>query len=665
MDDSSRTIIFAAICVFLLIGFVGATAFLLSTKWKRASESSKFVMWNRFHRFYWDFPMLKTGYRLAYQHVGNLAVYNQRELRIVTAKYYTSSIAMSFGVFVGIYLFYRDILSAICGIAVCAVLTDTLVNKQISKVDQQIYSAMATMLSAVSERYTITLSISESLQTAKIPTILKRQVDQIVEILTSTDGIRKLSKFYDECPNRVMRTFATTCYIRNDVGDEKSEGSPFKTALGLIRDEVDQKRVQLFDQQKMFGNLQVIPLAALPLYPVIAIAYRNLVPATVSVQDGYLGYIARLVIIIVATVCFSIISSINNPSFASVDDTVPWIRALLRHTRIRNLAIRLKPSSFRKQHKLEDDMLGCLSSKDIIYISLERHIYAALSLVICIFATVIILIMTRNAVYNNMSTGSLMTTKALTQEEVTKLRAYDAEILARDLPPEEQELRDHLTRMLDGWVATDVDSQVTRIIKKYRDYHNLVFHWWFAFIYLALVKVAYQVPVWLLALRVRLVNEEAIIDVLQLQTIIAILMDSTLDTYSVIYWMMKSSDIHKPVLTKCYMDYPCDPLKAVKTLRLDSTIPEMINICDKLESTVFNISLREAFEDLVRDRSTVLKLRDIKVKDALQRKRRLCSPIALAPAYTVMALGFLMPIIIVALDSFSSVMEQVKTLQSN
>lgn len=148
-------------------------------------------------------------------------------------------------------------------------------------------------------------------------------------------------------------------------------------------------------------------------------------------------------------------------------------------------------------------------------------------------------------------------------------------------------------------------------------------------------------------------------DVLQLQTIIAILMDTSLDTLSVIYWLSKSSDIHKDMLLYCYHEYVRNPEFALNHLKSKSASAEFSSMIDKLLTTVYQVTLAEAFEDLVAERENMMKVREVVQLDQLKSKRNLAGPIATAPMMVWMVAVFIIPIVIVAVKSAISMLGQL------
>ena len=157
-------------------------------------------------------------------------------------------------------------------------------------------------------------------------------------------------------------------------------------------------------------------------------------------------------------------------------------------------------------------------------------------LVVSMIFTVIILFSAKKATYDSIVAATMSATLTYTKQQEIQTLEYDHQVV-------------HMK-----YSTIELDAQVERLTSKYKTYNALTYKWWFAFIGIACWFVGYNIPNMLLKLRIKMVASEAEMDVLQLQTIIAVLMDTNLDTFQVIYWLSKSSDIHKkivPSLARC------------------------------------------------------------------------------------------------------------------
>lgn len=647
------------VIVLLFAGALFALLYMSTTylqRQKKLSEKQKFQQYNKRFRFYYDFVLTRQTFRKIYGQIGGLSVYNFLEARIMTVKFYERSMIASVVIFLIGFIGLGDLISGIVLMLFASVMLNTTVNKRIDEVNFNCLKDTSTLILSMRECYTRVRNVPDAINDAQCPKLLKRTVDQIYLICTANDAQERLNRFYQECPNRIIRTLATTCYIRSDTGEEDLDHSPFKEGLGLIKDEVDMEVRRQVNQRLMFNALDKLPFIPLFLYPLIKMFYVNMISATAAVFESAVGYVIKLVVVVTCFVCYYILSTMNNASVARTDDRLLSLVHLLQHHKIERFARTLVVKNNKKREILEKKLNGCISSKDTSYFFFEKFVF---SLVICLASVVFSVIITfsaRHSVYNSLAASTMSVTLTYTPEQEKAVREYDAQVLEMDVCPSEEELTSRFQEIFVKGSSLVIESQVQRLQDKYKNYHNLHYHWWYAGIYIACWFAGWYVPDLLLRLRVKLVKSEAELDILQLQTVIAILMDTNLDTLSVIYWLAKSSDIHKNILTFCYHEYVRDPEMALRRLKDKSAIPEFASMCDKLITTIHQVTLGEAFEDLIAERDNTMKIREVVQLDALKSKRNLAGPIATAPMMVWMVAVFIVPLAIVAVKSAISML---------
>lgn len=653
--------------IFIVIGLSVVICFFLFSAMKysstkvKISEDQKFQAYNKRFRFYYDFVLSRSLFRKIYEQIGGLAVYTMLECRMITVKFFERALIMSGLLFVIGFIGLGDIISGFVLLMFAFVMVDVTVRKRIDNVNFQTLKAMAKYLQSIRECYTRVRNVPDAVNDAECPKLLQKQGVDIYMICTANDAKRRLDEFYKTCPNRIMRTLATTCYIRADAGEEDCQGkSPFKQALGLIKDEVDMEERRQINQRLMFNSLDKLPFVPMFLYPPVKMFYTKMISATASVFDSMVGYVIKLVVVVSCFVSYYVLSTINNASVARTDDRMLSLTKLMYHNKVQRFARTLVSKSFKKRLKVTKKIEGCLSSKTLDYFYLEKLVYGAALFVVSIVFSIIILFSARNAVYNSLHASTMSATLTYTKEQEELTRAYDAEVLAMaELPPDE-EIFDKFDKIFPKYSTMEVETQRDRLKEKYKNYHRLHFRWWYALIYIACSVIGWFVPDLLLLLRVSVVQSEAEMDVLQLQTIIAILMDTPLDTMSVLYWLAKSSDLHKDILMFCYHEYVRDPEYALNHLKSKSASAEFSAMCDKLLTTVYQVTLAEAFEDLIGERENTMKIREAVQLQALKSKRNIAGPIATFPMIVWMVAVFILPVGIVAVKSAISMVSQLK-----
>ena len=657
-------VISVIVCVFLF------SAMNALTKAKKLSEDQKMQKYNKRFRFYYDFFMTRSLFHKIYEQITSMAVYSMLEARMMTVKFYERAlVAAALLFFVGT-LGFGDIISGIVLLMFAFVMINVTVTKRIDDVNYRSLKDIAALLSSIGECYTRLRNVPDALNEADCSPLLKRQVTQIYLICTANDSKEKLQEFYRTCPNRIMRTLATTCYIRADVGDDDTKGTPpFKQALYLIKNEVDMEVRRQLNQRLLFKSLNALPFVPLFLYPPIVMFYSRMITATVSVFESMIGYIIKMVVVLACFISYYILAQINNTSIARTDDRILFITKLMYRSKVRDFAHSMVPKVSKKslfgnkrvdvRRELEKKLTGCISSKTVDYIYLERLCFSIGVFCVSVVFSIIILFSARNAVYNSLTASTMSITLTYTAEQEQRTREYDAYVLGLDALPEREDMLNQFRLIFPKSTQIERDAQADRLIDKYNTWHNLHFKGWFAFIYIGLTLLAWKIPDFLLSIRTKLVRSEAEQDVLQLQTIITILMDTPLDTLSVIYWLSKSSDIHKDILTRCYHDYVRYPEYAIARLKSRSASPEFSAMCDKLLTTISQITLKEAFQDLIAERDNMMKIREVVQLNELKSKRNIAGPIATMPMRVWMVAVFILPIGIVAVRSAISMIGQL------
>jgi hypothetical protein len=630
------------------------------SKKKKISEKQKMQQYNKRFRFYYDFVLTRSMFRKIYGQVASLSVYNMLECRMITVKFFEKALITAIILFILGFIGMGDPVSGVVLMLFALVLINSTVSKRIDDVNFKSLKSMSQLIQSIRECYTRVRNVPDAINDAQCPPLLQKQMDEIYLICTANNARERLNEFYKKCPNRIMRTLATTCYIRTDAGEGNAKTySPFKQALGLIKDEVDMEVRRQINQRLMFNALDKLPFVPLFLYPFIKIFYTNMISATTSVFDSTTGYLIKLAVVLASFVSYYMLTTMNNPSIARSDDRMLILEKLMYRDNVQKFARTLVTKNWKKRHDTEKKLEGCLSSKTIDYYYLEKFVYGIVLFLASIIVSIVILIFARNACYNGLSASTMSATLTYTSDQEKQTLEYDHEVLALDALPSEDDMYSQFELIFPKATTVELDAQVERLTQKYKTWNKLGFKWWFAFIYIAVAFIGWNIPNALLKLRVKLVQSEAEMDVLQLQTIIAILMDTPLDTLSVIYWLSKSSDIHKDILTYCYHEYVRYPEYAINHLKSKSASAEFSSMCDKLLTTIYQVTLAEAFEDLIAERDNTMKIREVVQLDALKSKRNLAGPIATMPMIVWMVAAFILPIGIVAVRSAISMIGQL------
>lgn len=628
--------------------FVIYVSFTL-TKRPRKKQTGNFTRKNRRYLFYNDFFLVRSNFRKIYNQVAGLSVYNLMEARVVTVGMFEKSMLLSIAFFVAAFLAYKDIVTGILIFLLSRVFMDFVVYDIIDEISSKVKTQLLHALTALYKSYVRCRNIPDAIHDIKVGPYIQKSFDNLYSILTLSDGKDRLAQFYRETPNRTMKTLATVSWVLNDQGDASMlvnahSINSFQLAIQMLKSDLSIEELTHKKRRRLFKTIPYLPLVPIPLYPLLAFVLMKIFPAVSIAYDGVIGYVSKILLLLACFVCYYTVSTINSNNVARIDDRLRFLRNLLQNEKILKFAESLQSYSLLRRHKLQAKIEHSLSNKTLPYLYFERFVFSIVSFVFAVIVSLVIVSASKEAIYNNIIPSTLTTKVQYTEQEVLKVRQMDADILVLDNLPDADTLIKRIRVTLPRITETEVETQLNRIQSKYNSYRNTRFYWWFSFIYLGAAILGSCLPLYLLNLRSKVVTAEAQLDVLQLQTVIAILSTTTLDTMDVILWLSKSSDIHKDVLITCYHEYAMDPQQAIYKLRRASTVPEFTSMCDDLLTTIHMVSLEEAFSNLVTDRESTLKEREFIETESLKQKRSAASSIVMFPIKALAVLGLILPI---------------------
>ena len=489
---------------------------------------------------------------------------------------------------------------------------------------------------------------------------LQKSMDKIYLILTATDSEERLEEFYRTVPFPMLQTLAGVCYLLNDAGDEKDDRgvSAFKSAITLLKHECDLEVRKLTKQRMMFSMLEYLPLAPLPFIGVLKWFFTTYMPGTSVIYNGMIGYISQTVIILIAIFAYWYITSTNSPTAIRRNDRSDFVDSFLFWPPFQAILPNILPKKARIKMKIEKELKGALSSKDIKYIYASKVLAAFIAFVMTLTALTAFTFLAKEFTYDNIKTASFLGGQDMSVDEANKWHELDNSLLAQPKAPRERDLQDIIPSYFPDISAMDLKDQCTRIIQKYNNYHNLRFHWWYVLIAYGAAVFGWFAPGIMLDLRKKMVRTEEEEDVLQLQTMLAILRFTHLDTMEALYWLARQSRIYQTAIYFAYHEYPSDPELALNRLKDKSSLPEFQQICERLLSTISQVTIREAFSDLESERDQMLSIREMVQNNTLERKRRQCSPISRAPLMAMVVGHVLAPIGILAYNGITNMLGQ-------
>lgn len=627
---------------------------------KQQANTNKYANVNKWHKRFLDNPITRNDYMKLVEMFSRLSIYNFQEVRYRATKYYKISTALLVTLWLVGTCIFRDIISSILLFLFAYLVKNKYIDKNVDKARRQLLAEFSDTLSSLREEYRRLGNIPDALAECTKGKLIQSQMEDIYNICTAVDGEDRLDEFYSKCQFKQLKTLAEVCYILNDTGDVVNEnGVPaFIQNIGLIKDEVDLEVRKNTLIKIKFAMLEYLPIAPIFFVSVVQNFFTANIPGTSVLYNGLLGYISRLVIVITALVGYYVITNINSEQYVTSNDRTMFIDNLLKRRWFNKIVKDVEAKDGKTILKINKKIRHCLSSKDAHYIYAEKVVYSTAFFLMAIVASIIMVYSARSYIYKNTQSLSLVGGQTYSAEEYDRLFEYDCSIMARTSLDTDETMAAELKGILPKATEFTRLEEVERIKTKYEKYHNTYYRWWYVLVCYGVGVVGWFLPEFLLKFRGYMVKTEAEEDVLQMQTVIASLMDTSLDTLSVLYWLEKNSSVHQDALLFAINEYPSDPELALERLKSKSTVAEFHHMCDKLITTIHQISIKEAFADLITERTHIMRIREMVQENTIESKRVIASPLSLAPIFALAIMHILAPVGILGFAEFTKVFQQ-------
>lgn len=624
------------------------------------ANTNKYARINKAHRRFTNNFFTRRDYRRLVEMLSRLSLYNFQEVRYRAVRYYRVSLITMVTIWLLGTLIFKDFTCSLLLLLFAYLVKNKYIDKNVEKSRRQLLSQFSTTLSSLEQEYTRLGNIPDALAECEKGKLLETQMEDIYNICTAVDGEDRLDEFYSKCQFRQLKTLAESCYILNDTGDTTDAygESTFRTNIRLIKDEVDLEVRKNTMIHIKFNMLEYIPLVPIFCVSIVQNFFMSNIPGTSVLYNGLLGYISRLSIVLFTLIGYYVITNINSEQYVRSNDRLEIVDNLLTKRWYKRIVRNVMSKSAKTIVSINKKIRGSLSSKDPEYIYAEKILFSTIIFVLALLSSVVMVISARQFIYQNTKSLSLVGGVVYSQEEYERLYKYDCEIMARKVLETDDIMAAQLKEVLPKATEFTRLEEVSRIKLKYEKYHDTYYRWWYVLICYAVGICGWFIPELLLKFRQYMVKAEAEEDVLQMQTIIASVMDTSLDTLSVLYWLEKNSSVHKDALRFCYHEYPADPELALNRLKSKSTVAEFHHMCDRFITTIHQISIKEAFATLITDRAHILRIREMVQEEMINSKRMIASPLALAPIIALAVMHILAPIGILGFAEFTKAFAQ-------
>lgn len=629
---------------------------------KAAALKQKRKLHNRFS-FYYNNVIIRGPFRRIVEMYASLSCYDSDTVKEESVKLFEKNVAIVILLPVVALIVMKDALIAILMAFMGYVYYESTVEKENDKIYVKLMEDCSMTISSVREKYLETDNIPLAILYAEKSKYLEAPMHNIYRILTDTDGAERLEKFQHSYPVAIIKTFANTCYIVNENGAVKHENGAdsFSEDMTTLRQECDSEIRRLTKQKIAFNSLQMLSLAGLVIMPAFEWYLLTQIPGTASLLKGFYGLAIHVAVMLTTMFSYHYISTSCRPSVVNQIDKTTWIDQLSKNKKVRDFVEKISPKKYKTTMKLKSLLDDSLSAKDVRYIYTSKPIYSiagfVAAFVVLLFGTITV----RDNFYNNYNSLSFIP-QTVTETQHNQIVRMDNEFM--ELKQDEYEayddetLQSYIKGRITGISDSDASEQVKRLRKKYEGYHGAHYYWWWWLVCYAVAVLCWFVPEITLKVRKKMVAYEATNDVSQLQTMMIVLSETKMDVYKALCWLEKQAAVHKAAIRKCHYSYIADPIAALEKLEKSSPVNDFKRLLRKLKSSVYTLSLHDAFSDMALDKAQTLTITEMLRGEELEQRKNSAKLIAVAPAALALIGCFIGPVLILGVS------EMVDTLNN-
>lgn len=637
-------VVLAGSGVYIILGSKGSRAQQQARQQKRMKS---------IHHFLSNFFITQGYMANVYSKLANLSVYRRSELQALSVKYLLTSWGISGGLVISSFFLFDDTLTVLIVAMFGLLISNIVVDKQLDKLHFKVQKASANLFSSIRQEYMRSNNVVEALDDAEIPDLLKKPMEEIISMLTSANSELRLQEFCEATPFRSLQTLAGISYHINNQGDEKDVygQSNFIQALSILLSDVNTDIQKTLYRKRVFGVIEYLPFVPILGMGFLESYFISIMPGTALIYSGPLGYLFRTIIVVLSVIAYVTISRINNNIPIKEDDRSDFIVSLLEKPRIKQMVHNVTPKN-KALLKLETRLKNSLSRMSPEQYTLKRILFGLTGFMLAIVCATSTISLGRDFIENSTQQLSLVATGEMNEYEQKAIETLDKKYLASPSVFSDKDIVSMVESAMPGLSDLQVQDQVKRLKSKALSLENAYFKWWYVWVCAVIGVVSYFFVDLALFLRRKLIETEEEDDFLQLQTLVSILMNTNIDTLDMLGQLAQHSRVHRDMFLYAYQGYPSNPELELTRLQSKTPLLEFKRFIGKLKLSISELSLKEAYGDLIIEREHILRIRDMTVKASIGKKRMLCGVLSMTPLGALIILDFLVPIGILGYNEF-------------
>ena len=549
-----------------------------------------------------------------------------------------------------------DIAYMMVGFLACYIVFTNLINTSEQKMQMKLLNQLDTLVSDVHSNYPDSKIPDEALSSTldNLPYEIGLHANIVNDMLKASDTDLEVEKYIDMAPNKFLLLFATICATIQEHGDKalKNGRSMFIQNLDYLKTELGNERIRLSKRTLAFAGKTFSVLIPLFCLKPIQIWAESNMPEIAGFYKGSGGIISLAIVMVITYICYEFINILK-------DDHNPEGKSDKLYRDIANLPVCKKyitswiNHNYTKSERTNDKLKSVGDTSGMPVFIVKRFLVAIVMFLLVNVVSIIAINSDRATLINDFSdayTNSLVPTQEYRENMRDMSAMYTWEIKHGYT---DEEFLEVIGGDLDPAYATMVAGELAERAEEYQSHYYKAY-----MLLLALVAavIGFQIPMFLLNYKQRIMGMAREDEVAQFRTLILILMHEdgmTLD--KILEWMERFAHAFKPSITECILNLESDEQQALEDMReAESGFAPFRQLCDSLLS-VDKVGLEDAFDSLEIDRHYYQEKRKEDNEAVLRKCTSQANMLQFLPVWAVIGLYLIVPIAIYAISMYNEI----------
>jgi hypothetical protein len=581
-----------------------------------------------------------------------------------TMKITLTTVGITLLVFIALIFFISNLYYLIISIFTVYMLHNQIIKILVDRIENKLLRQFEDFLVNVRHHYhehgMIDEAIYDSIEECDYEMSL--HANRMYEILTATDVEEKVEQYNDNAPNKFMKTFMAICYLVQRFGDKTvDDKSIYLNNLNYLKQEINMELLKREKLGYLFQSLSTI--AVFPIFtlkPLENWAISN-IPELKEYYNGAYGFCAVIILFLLVFVSYQLILRLQS-SIEYIEQDNTLYTYLLKIPVLKNLTDGMIERNHTKAYKYDILIKKTGSKISVNQFYAKQILFSILTLIFSTGVFFNIHSIVRHNILNYSKNFYIAEfDNQINIEEELEIIKKDRKyiLLFAGTEPTFEEIQRAMEE--DGDYSRNQSGiAAIRVLNKLKTYNYHYFKWWELVIALVLSAIAYNIPLWMLKFRERVLRMNMEDEVMQFHSIILMLMHiERVNVEDVLNWMEQFAEIFKSSISKCINDYEYGDIAALEQLIQDEPYKPFVRIVENLKSAEDKITIEHAFDELKTEREYYQEKRKQDNEILVNKKGMWGKLIAFIPFGATVLLYLIIPFILVSVSHLMGYTEEI------